>query len=92
MTTKLKKLEQQQERIKLEISKEKKKGLNQQRKRDTRRKILIGAIVLEEMKKDSSLKTKFDNLLESKLTRDNDRILFELEPLLKKEKSTTNNA
>jgi len=81
MTTKLKKLEQQQARIKLQIAKEKKKGQTQQRKQDTRRKILIGAIALEEMKKDAKLKSQIDKLLESNLTRSNDRELFDLLPI-----------
>ena len=84
MTTKLDKLLQQRERIKAEITKEKRKQANQKRKEDTRRKILIGAVVLTEMEKDTQLKQKVDNLLSSNLTRDVDRILFELNPIGKK--------
>jgi len=91
MTTKLKKLEQQQARIKLQIAKEKKKGQVQNRKQDTRRKILVGAVALEEMKKDVKLKSQIDKLLELNLTRSNDRELFDLLPI-KEKKAASNDA
>ncbi len=48
------------------------------RKRDTRRKILAGSLVLERMQKDEAFSAKFSNDLDEFLTRDIDRALFEL--------------
>jgi len=90
METKLKKLEQQKARLDAQIAKEKTKISSKQRKEETRRKILTGAVVLEEMKKDEDLKSKIDELLALKLTLDNDRVLFNL-PIIKK-KTKANNA
>jgi len=86
MSTKLEKLKQQQEKIKAQIQKEEAKKKIQNRKFDTRRKILIGAVVMERMKKDRALSEKVKKILTESLTRDNDRKLFELPPI-KKEKA-----
>lgn len=56
----------------------------QKRKDDTRRKILVGSYFLDKAKKDSS----FDALvkqLDTFLTRDSERKLFNLPPLRKNE-------
>lgn len=79
----LEKLLKQQEALKKKIAAEKQKAKSQERKSDTRRKILIGAVITEEMKKDSQLADKVKNLLSASLVRENDRKLFEL-PLIEK--------
>lgn len=77
----LKKLEQQQEKIRAAIAREKAKLADQARKDDTRRKILAGALILTEAEKDSALRTRLHALLEAQLTRADDRALFDLAPL-----------
>lgn len=52
-----------------------------ERKQDTRRKILIGALILEKMEKDEELKQKVTKELDQFLTRKTDRELFALSPL-----------
>jgi len=56
-----------------------------QRKDDTRRKILIGAVVMAELEVSDKLKPAIDKLLAERLTRDDDRALFGLWPLPKVE-------
>lgn len=51
-----------------------------QRQEDTRRKVLIGALVMAELEKGSHLKPIIDQLLDGQLTRDADRALFGLPP------------
>ncbi len=84
MTQRLDRLLQQQERLKAQIQKEESKTKKQNRKDDTRRKILIGAVVMEAIKKDDVMSSQIKKLLAGNLTRDNDRKLFEL-PFLNKE-------
>jgi large subunit ribosomal protein L7/L12 len=52
--------------------------------RDTRRKILAGALILDIISKDEAAKNKFMPQLDKYLTRDDDRSLFSLTPLSKK--------
>lgn len=61
--------------------------------RDTRRKILAGALILDIMEKDEAAKNRFMVQLDKYLTRDDDRSLFDLKPLLKEteEPSTPKN-
>jgi large subunit ribosomal protein L7/L12 len=51
----------------------------QKRKEDTRRKILLGALLMEMMEKEELDKNKIRKRLSSFLTRDIDRKLFNLE-------------
>jgi hypothetical protein len=53
----------------------------QDRKADTRRKILAGAAVLDRAEKDAASKTELHQLLAGFLIRADDRALFELPPL-----------
>ena len=50
------------------------------RQEDTRRKILLGAYVLETMRKDESANRRMLEKLEGYLTREDDRALFGLTP------------
>lgn len=51
-----------------------------QRAEDTRRKVLVGALVMAEIERGSHLKPIIDSLLDAGLTRDVDRALFGLPP------------
>ncbi len=61
--------------------------------RDTRRKILAGALILDIIAKDEAAKNKFMPQLDKYLTRADDRALFDLKPLSKEtaEPSTPKN-
>lgn len=74
-------LKQKQQALADQIRREKKKLAEQERQRETRRKILIGAILQKEAEKDEALAQRIHALLKSNLTRADDRALFELEPL-----------
>lgn len=50
---------------------------------DTRRKVLLGAMVLENMQRDPETNTAMNVQLDGWLTRDDDRALFGLQPLKK---------
>lgn len=80
----LAKLEQQRQQIHDSIRREKLKLAGEERKKDTRRKILIGSIILNEIKNDSALQERIQKLLDAKLSRDDDRALFDLKPLPEK--------
>ncbi|MDD1607679.1 MAG: mobilization protein [Methylococcaceae bacterium] len=56
--------------------------------RDTRRKILAGALILDIMQKDEAAKNRFIVQLDKYLTRADDRALFDLKPLKEEEIST----
>ena len=74
---------------KLNEEKEKKKRIDARKRRaetkkrrsdDTRRKILIGAIVLARVESGQWPRDKFNTMLETNLIRDDDRALFGLLP------------
>jgi hypothetical protein len=79
---KLKKLLEQRKALDAKIQLEQNRENAKKRKDDTRRKILAGAAVLDEMAKNDKLKAEIHKLLASFLTRDNDRALFGLSPLV----------
>ncbi len=56
-----------------------------ERKKDVRRKILLGALVLERLRQGDPRAESLRAGLDGYLTRDNDRALFELSPLPEKE-------
>ena len=70
----LKQLKAQKQAV---ISREKKKITDQQRKDDTRRKILLGSYLLKKMENDAN-KEKILAELNEYLTEDRDRKLFKL--------------
>lgn len=53
---------------------------SQQRKLDTRRKVLLGSYLLSKIKQDEELKTEVLSGLDQYLTRDAERALFDLPP------------
>ncbi|MEZ8023617.1 MULTISPECIES: hypothetical protein [Vibrio] len=79
MTTKLEKLKRKQEQLKEQIQKEAQRVKAQNRKNDTRRKILLGTMVLDRMSKNDEYKQKILLMLDSYLKNERDRLLFSLE-------------
>lgn len=77
-TEQLAKLEKKQDQIQARIQKKKAQVRGQQRKEDTRRKIIAGAIALEHMTHDKKFRTTMQTLIEEHVTRENDRKLFDL--------------
>ena len=63
-------------------AREKAKQKEQDRKNDTRRKILLGSLALKKMQDDSE-KAKIIADLNDYLTEDRDRLLFDLQPISK---------
>ena len=78
MGKKLDELLKKREQLNTQITKERNKLSSQQRKEDTRRKILLGALIMEMMKKGELDEKKILKRLDSFLTRDIDRKLFDL--------------
>ena len=78
---KLQKLIAQRDALNAKIQLEQNRAAKQKRKDDTRRKILAGAVVLDEASKHPKFRAEIYNLLGKFLTRDTDRALFELPPL-----------
>lgn len=72
-----KRRDQLNERIKRMEAREREK----QRKQDTRRKIIAGALALEHLEKDDHFRATMEMLLHEHVTRDPDRALFNLPPL-----------
>ena len=78
MTTKLEQLKKKQEQLRLQIQKEQQKESAKKRREDTRKKILIGAMVLEGMNNSEEYDQKILKNLDQYLTNERDRKLFEL--------------
>ncbi len=73
----LKQLKAQKQAV---LAREKKKATDQQRKEDTRRKILLGSYLLKKMENEAN-KEKILGELNEYLTEDRDRLLFGLQPI-----------
>ncbi len=78
MPSRLEQLLKKQEELKAQIRKEKNKLDQAERKKDTRRKILLGALMMDMMKKGELDEKKILKRLDSFLTKDIDRKLFDL--------------
>ncbi len=76
MSKKLEKLLEKREQLNAEIQKARARETAQKRKEDTRRKILLGALVIEMMDKGELDDGVIMKRLEGFLTRDIDRKLF----------------
>lgn len=82
MNEKLQKLEQRRAKIAAEIQKIRARETAQTRKVDTRRKIIVGAMILGMVERGEGMpKNAFLTALDKHLLRDQDRILFDLAPL-----------
>jgi hypothetical protein len=82
----LQKAEQRRARERRRLQRLQQQLSENERKRDTRRKILVGALVLEyadrmEEQGDATWQRWLDELLDQRLTQDDDRELFGLQPL-----------
>ncbi len=78
MAEKLDRLLAQKKSLEARIAKEKVKSKQQERKDETRRKILVGAIVLNHMQHDTNFKQSIEALLDTQLTKTIDRKLLGL--------------
>lgn len=78
MAKKLDELLKKREQLNAQIQKERNKLSSQQRKEDTRRKILMGALMMEMMKKGELDEILILKKLDTFLTKDIDRKLFDL--------------
>ena len=78
MASRLEQLLKKQEELKAQIRKEKNKLSQAERKKDTRRHILLGALMLDLMKKGELDEKKIRKRLDSFLTKEMDRKLFDL--------------
>lgn len=74
----LEELRDQEQKLKRRIQKKSAQVRAVQRKQDTRRKIIAGAIALEHTEHDPAFAAKFLELLKEHVTRPEDRKLFEL--------------
>ena len=85
---KIQKLEEAQAKIaaELQLAREQEE---EERQRDTRRKILIGEAVLDTATNDPKLKTLVDNLLNTFLDKARDRQLFDLPARSATQQATT---
>lgn len=79
MSDKLKKLEIKEGQIKARIVNKKGRQDNSERKKDTRRKILVGALFLDHYRNKGEMERLIKHL-DAYLTRDQDRKLFNLPP------------
>jgi len=82
--TKLERLKEKREAIEARIKQEQNKLKASERRADTRRKVLVGAAVLEWAKHDTDFAKRLNGELKSFLARDADRELFGLPSLGKK--------
>ncbi len=84
MNQKLDELLKRREQLNAQIQKIRTKEANQKRKEDTRRKVLLGALMMEMMEKGEIDSQKIRKKLSSFVTRDIDRKLFDLPNLPQK--------
>ncbi len=87
--SKLERLKQRQKKINSDIRKEQNKENLLQRRADTRRKIIMGALALSHMEKDAEFRAVCERLQREGITKDTDRELFRLPPIPGKIKTET---
>ncbi|MGA2903175.1 MAG: mobilization protein [Candidatus Korobacteraceae bacterium] len=85
--SKLKRLVEKRDAVNARIKLEQNKLRSNERKSDTRRKILAGATVLQWAERDSEFSSRLMAELKRFLVRDADRALFGLPTIMKKEDS-----
>lgn len=81
MNDRLEQLLKKREQLENQIQKIKNEHSTRKRKDETRRKILIGAMVLKSMEKDPKYAAQVLEQLERFLVKQGDRALFDLKPL-----------
>lgn len=79
MNTELEQLKQKELKLKEKIKMVENKLKEKDRKSETRKKILFGAMVLHQMEKNEEYKTKMMKNLDNYLTSERDRKLFNFE-------------
>ena len=79
--TKLEKITKQIEALQAKANAEKNREREKSRKEETRKKILIGAMVLDGMSKNQDYQSKMLKNLDKYLTAERDRKLFNLTPI-----------
>jgi oligoendopeptidase F len=84
--SKLEVLKKKQEQLKARIQKVESLEKSRERKRDTRRKILVGSYFIDKANEEGSLGSLYQQM-ESYLKRNSDRELFQLVPLVEKQES-----
>jgi hypothetical protein len=89
MSSTLSQLKKKQEQLAARIQSLEAAEKTRERKKDVRRKILLGALVLERLGQGDPRAQSLKAELDGYLTRDHDRALFELSPLPKKESAKT---
>ena len=77
--TRLESLKKQQDQLKAKIQALEASEFARERKRETRRKILVGAYYLDKMRADDKF-NELVSLMDAYLSRDSDRVLFNLPP------------
>ncbi|GFE72117.1 hypothetical protein [Chroococcus sp. FPU101] len=81
MNKRLEQLLKKKEELNAQIQQLKAQQASSERKKDTRRKVLLGALVMQAMKSDETYKKSVMKQLDEFLTREGDRLLFDLPPL-----------
>lgn len=77
---KIAELEEKRGQIEALIQKHKARARVEERKRDTRRKIIAGALALEHASIDPAFRAALQKLIDQNVTREGDRALFDLTP------------
>jgi large subunit ribosomal protein L7/L12 len=75
--SKLEKLKEQKAKLEARIQMVEAREKTKDHKKDTRRKILIGSYYLDKARKNNSM-SELAKIMDGYLTRENDRILFDL--------------
>ena len=83
----IRKLQEKQARVTAEIQRAKARQRQNQRKRDTRRKILLGAMLLDRIERGKVPEKVVMADMDQFLTRDHERALFDLPPRAASEES-----
>ena len=88
-STRLDILKKKQEQLKAQIQNLEAAEKSRERKRDTRRKILVGAYYSDKAREENTF-SEIVKLMDSYLNRDSDRVLFDLQPSEKKSSDSNN--
>ena len=76
----VKKLEEAQARLNAELARARGRAAQEKRKRDTHRKILIGAMVLDQVQRGEWPEERLQAAMDRFLDKDRDRAVFDLPP------------
>ena len=88
-TSKLDQLTQKREQLNAQIQAIKSKEAIQKRKDDTRRKVLIGGVVMKLLRTGEMPEDRITKMLDKHLEKDADRALFDLPEIAKNEEKET---